>query len=81
MDDDANNVADDPTVDGHLPVSGEFDANNVPDESNPLTSAEGEDDIDASDTDDLEDNYGESPEPTSPETSGTPDEELPPEAQ
>lgn len=33
-----------PHADGHLPASGEFDANNVPSGDNPLTTADAEDD-------------------------------------
>lgn len=52
MQDEPNDTSSNPTADDHLPASGEFDSQNVPDDSSPLNTSEYEDDEDE-DEDDL----------------------------
>lgn len=43
---DFDDTASNPHAKGHLPVSGEFDAKNIPDDENPLSTEAGEDEDD-----------------------------------
>jgi hypothetical protein len=43
MADETDDTASNPQADTHLPVSGEFDANNIPSTSSPLTSSDDDD--------------------------------------
>jgi hypothetical protein len=60
MIDEPDDTSSNPQADTHLPVSGEFDAKNIPNNSSPLTSADNDEDasanstiIDDSDNDDV----------------------------